>query len=171
MPNATAQDWRTLPAGRELDALVAERVFGLRIERSPSGALFEVPVGADFAEWHAGWLHDVRSVRHMGRGGVLLDYSKDVSEAWRVVEKLHALVFVSGSSAGTPDPWPHANYLTLSCLGLGAHKAGWAAAFTCVAFDEETREWFENPEQYGGAFGETPALAICRAALSALEVA
>jgi hypothetical protein len=55
-----------LPAGRELDALVAERVLGLRID----DAWFQHPDG-----------------RRVSSDG-LPHYSTDIAAAWQVVDKL-----------------------------------------------------------------------------------
>ena len=61
-----------LPAGRELDALVAEKVFGV-----PHGDCFDTYGGK-------------RCVKHDEYGGPQC-YSTDIAAAWEVVEKLIAL--------------------------------------------------------------------------------
>ena len=66
-------------AGRELDALVAERVMGL--VAYSVGLVTERP--------------RVRTVDDLQRTGTPLSpYSTDIAAAWQVVERLHALGFV-----------------------------------------------------------------------------
>lgn len=61
----------TMLAGRELDALVAEKVMGLRVKyRTPGFPYFE-----DYIDT----AHDVPR------------YSTDIAAAWAVVEKIHLL--------------------------------------------------------------------------------
>src|SRR5207248_928589 len=109
----------------------------------------------------------VARVRHTPR-----PYSTDLAAAWLVVEHLHARVFAHGAG-DAPAPWPHPNYLVLTCLGVstpGAQHSGWAAAFTAVEWGGHGDDWFEDPEHYGGAHGDTAPLAICRAALATVEL-
>jgi hypothetical protein len=87
-------------------------------------------------------------------------FDDDIAAAWEVVEEMHRRIVQHNQDI---DPWPHANYLVLSCRGL---SFGWAAAFTCV---DDDPEWYEHPEKYGGVTAATPAHAICNAALAALS--
>ena len=97
-------DTTTLAAGRELDALVAEKVMGW------------VP-GAGFAN------------------DTYWSFSTDIAAAWQVIEKM----LNDGYGTSIAD---------------GPH--GWSVAFGST----------EKP--FADADGDTPALAICRAALAAL---
>ena len=165
----TIQDWRVLPAGRELDAIVAERVMGWTVAhyvRIPFTAGFERRVG--YSAQHINYYETADGQNPAGRKLSDLTHgwspSTDIVAAWEVVAAMHDRV--SAHSYGPPDtrePWPHANYLTLSVVdGLG----GAAASFCCVTDDNE---WYERASEYGGARAESAPLAICRAALSAME--
>jgi hypothetical protein len=59
-----------LPAGRELDALVAEKVMGLEIEKIANGHM---------------WFRDGVTLR-----SPIPHYSTDIAAAWHVVEHLNA---------------------------------------------------------------------------------
>lgn len=59
-----------LPAGRELDALVAEKVMGHTLKRQPIGAGIEL-------------IHDDE-----GPHGHLAYYSTDIAAAWEVLERI-----------------------------------------------------------------------------------
>lgn len=74
-----------LPAGRELDALVAERVMGWTNISTLS------PQGRYFGARHFGWHETLRgSVPEHGRVA-LPSYSTDIAAGWEVVEKLVSL--------------------------------------------------------------------------------
>lgn len=79
-----------MEAGRELDALVAEKVFGLVRCTADSHR------GSDGATCYA--LPESPMM-----GGELRSYSTDIAAAWEVVEKIHALGWCSTLSA-LPDP-------------------------------------------------------------------
>lgn len=64
-----------MKAGRELDALTAEKVMGLRVVRCPDHG--------DCIYWHA--------YGPDRPDGQLPEYSTDIAEAWQVVEKLRDL--------------------------------------------------------------------------------
>lgn len=122
-PMETPTDWRTLPAGRDLDALVEVRVFGARPEIVAGHIQWEKDVGDD--------------------GAGVPAYSRDIDAAWQVVAKLRA------------DGWWFS--LTQDNTDI------WDAKF----WKGEPKGWFPTAEAYGTA--DTAPLAICRAALAAME--
>lgn len=147
-----------LVAGRVLDALIAEKVMGWQRARSPDSVdgkylAILIPV-TPTAPWQMLTGEEVQDTTYRN----IPHYSTNISDAWLVVERMHARIHEDH------DVWPHANYLTLSCCGA---FHGWSAAFTCV---NEGAEWYEYPEQFGGARGADAPLAICKAALEALHV-
>lgn len=75
--------WRTLEAGRELDALVAERVLGCRVKRDPHGNLY-CGDGVTCAYPHA--LGERDDQMH----GDLAPFSTDMNAAWMVVDAVTA---------------------------------------------------------------------------------
>jgi ABA sandwich protein len=127
-------DYSALPAGRELDALVAEKVMGFHWE-----GRFLTPQRSHqtFAERH----FDGRLIP----GGLLPRYSTDFSAAWGVVEEMerrgfHGVV----RTPFTPEDGYHAGYTPHGSTG-----------------------WNGRPDHRGS--GETAPLAICRAALAAVQ--
>lgn len=128
-----------MDAGRELDALVAEKVMGwLRINApyevygaggEPSGL---EPVGGGYA-----------------RFAIVPNYSTDIKASWRVVEAMRA----RGYYAEVSD---HISDLDVRCA-MFAPRAGWG-------YDPYEHSW---DREYQAAEATTP-LAICRAALAAL---
>jgi hypothetical protein len=135
-------DIDTLDAGRELDAMVAERVMGWRWLNYrwhdgtskqllwPSDA-DEQPRGDDFDR-----LYDGRLVPWD------INYSTDIAAAWQVVEHFHEQRgwFVSIQSDG----------------GWNFHNNG------------TTKGWEVTIGREGEAFAPTLPLALCRAALKAV---
>jgi len=81
-------DIRNMPAGREMDALVAEHVMGFRREKTPpdcngeyGGEDILVPPNIDHDTWH-----------YPPKGRISLtffvpQYSTDIATAWAVLEK------------------------------------------------------------------------------------
>jgi len=63
--------------GRELDALVADKVMGFRVD----GDICE---NQDFTQWNGDFLHIVSKEGNLP----LPHYSTDISAAWEVVEKM-----------------------------------------------------------------------------------
>ena len=115
-----------LIAGRELDALVAEKVMGFSEVMTHT----ELKPGKNFM---------------LTEEGVVLDFSferwlpsTDIAAAWEVVEKIKQPDI--RVEIETPFGWPH-----------------WACRF------------YRGPDVLGGSGGETAPLAICRAALAALD--
>ena len=136
-----------MEAGREMDALVAEKVMGCSVMREN----YHRTLG-DGGKWE--WLrcgciggpHNYRD--DTARDGMLVYYSTDISAAWEVVEKMGALGWKFGMvQDGTlwdvntynPDVRP-------SCAFCG-----------------------HTPSGAINASAPTVPLAICRAALKAVE--
>ena len=93
---------KTIPAGQELDALIAEKVFGRRsISRTVS------------VRSHFGNLD--KTVTYLENGREVPPYSTDIAAAWLVVEKLEN------------QGW----HLILNNLGQ-PHSGKWSAQFTDV---------------------------------------
>lgn len=125
-------------AGRELDALVAERVMGWTLTTP-------VDPACDFAVGTKRDGTDAR--RNFGRGpdGKEVSfplYSTDIAAAWQVVEKLRADGY-EVQVAAEPDPRVSAYHCEIARLSDSG---------STVEFDD------------------TAPLAICRAALAAVEV-
>jgi hypothetical protein len=133
-------NWRELPAGRELDALVAEKVMGWKYRQSSPDPKkhFCREYGND-AGW---WLKPSMTpgAKHWACATCSPPpaYSTDIAAAWEVTEKL-AEDFM---------------------LVYAVAHAGWRARF------EHAEGWWK-----GEAYADTAPLAICRAALAALEPA
>jgi hypothetical protein len=96
MPDETTQDPMTLPAGRELDALVAERVMGAPPECRLVGAgTLDDPMCLDHptAVWRVRTAQDTHWERWSPDGAervvneFLPRYSTDLAAAWTVVER------------------------------------------------------------------------------------
>ena len=129
-----------MEAGRELDALIAEKVMGWNLFAGEPG-------------------YGRRPNKFMS---LILDpiphYSTNIEAAWLVVEKIHA--GLNPARMGTY------NYLTLVCTGT---YSGWAASFDFNLGDE----WWEADVIVSCPFaarGHTAELAICLAALKAMNV-
>lgn len=140
----TRDEILNMPAGREMDVLISDKVFGMRLEKNYglAGGYYWVGNGVHFGERPA---NDVE------------EYSTDIAAAWKVVEKISEMLLSEKLSA--PNGY---NYLTLSQLG---YKTGYAASFDCLFNDN----WYEDITEYKfAARAETAPLAICRAALLAV---
>lgn len=136
-----------MEAGRELDALIAERVMGLTVVR-----LLE-PVSIDRREAPDGlYAADADLAteieQHLGAGGygyaALPHYSTDIAAAWQVVEKMRA------------DGW---HYELTAHLTEETHCAEFGRGY----FDSYESYWSDQHQECGA----TPALGICLAALKA----
>jgi len=95
--------------------------------------------------------------------GKLPKFSSDISAAWEVAEKINQMI-TDGHLTLEND----FNYLTLEFLG---YNSGYAVSFDCIVDDNE---WYEQGtiEKYKyAARAETAPLAICRAALLAVQSA
>lgn len=88
---------RELPAGRELDALVAEKVMQVSVCKCPSeGDLRISAFGVDSKGWFKGCERCRKE--HPRR------YSEDIAAAWEVVEKLKG-GFSLDTDHGKPASW------------------------------------------------------------------
>ena len=93
-------------AGRELDALVAEKVMGWREVRCNVGG--NIPYGEPDDDWN----RDARADPAHGFTGIprvhreeVPDYSTSIAEAWLVVEKLSGQFAVNLSCTSQPVRW------------------------------------------------------------------
>lgn len=133
-----------LEAGRELDALVAEKVMGCQLRRSPTGPSCEC---ANLNWPHAN--HGTGETVNTCAG--LRFYSTDIAAAWEVVKRVV-------ETCGWNDGFQLSNgWLGEECENLCGPDEGWIASFN---------------NGYGNttaAPGKTVALAICRAALKAVN--
>lgn len=128
--------------GRELDALVAEKVMGSCVhdwkedtETESWDRVYQCSRCGRRAHFHY--------LDHLSGGPVDVEpYSTSIADAWKVVEKM----------ADTPGP--NGDHYTLSL---------WYSGVEAVAVFAEMEGWG------GRATAETAALAICLAALAALE--
>ena len=130
-----------MPAGRECDALVAEKVMGytlseLSLPAYPKYKLFDIESG-EFSGY-------VKEVPH---------YSTDIAAAWEVVKRM-------------PIPfklekcWEKAYQ-----IGPEGWSACWCTDADCEGCNENSR--CTNGDD---AWAETAPLAICRCALKVMEV-
>jgi len=154
--NLTRKEIESLPAGRELDGLIAEHIFGYRRSAYGAQVVFESPAYQQRTVNTLLAVGDVYSLRDVpgGREAViagkieksgwpntLIDfYSTDIAAAWKIVEHLSA----KGEYCDIKRLRDHAT-------GLYPH---------------ECEIWHERSVHKGVvAIADTAALAICRAAL------
>lgn len=132
----------TRPAGRELDALVAEKVMGCRVQHWSgynSPGTYRCGCGVVCA-----YPHGVKD-REGQLDGDLAYYSTDIAAAWEVVEKLRERglhLDINNRQA---------------CDGVDDMGGAWWAEFASADYAVG-----------GQAFADTAPLAICRAALAAV---
>lgn len=130
-----------MEAGRELDALIAEKVMGW--ERGENWLI--PPVGTPMRDnnWAAEW-------DEKGRPHWLPRYSQDIEAAWQVVEKLRKdweyLFINAGNGWGVECRTEHVDISPSNDI---------------------TYQWTEST---GNIHGDTAPLAICLAALKAVGV-
>lgn len=139
----------TLDAGRELDALVAEKVIGWQWSgpTPPSGSFLNTDRG-----FPAVYLPLDSAVPTYTSH--LPNYSTDIAAAWHLVDALHEqdmnlMLEQCDSDCVVYGESPHSDEVV-------ARAGQWAA-------------WFQTEITKGRAGGDTPALAICRAALQAVS--
>lgn len=131
-------DIDTTEAGREMDALIAEKVMGLRVYNNPG----------EYAKPFVLTLIDGESDKPPFRDGQMVtlpSYSTDIGAAWEIVSKL------------TDNTQPIYHTFTLSRYGLGVwgYRAVIGVAYTMGKMDVE-------------GIAKTAPLAICRAAAKAV---
>ncbi len=129
-----------LEAGRELDALVAEKVMGYTPVK-----VTEYPAYDDNRNWVdiGDYVIYPEGVAFCTR---VKDYSTDISAAWQVMEKIESLDNVQG-------------------VGLRGGEYYWKQ------YSLRWNFWVNNNGMYPevDVYGETAPLAICRAALMAVQ--
>lgn len=137
-----------MDVGRELDALVAEKVMDLRVRKVIVSEWVRERNYADPGDYVIDWSPDKTS-------SLCPEYSTDIAAAWRVVNAIHDMISNEARDGKRRD----LNFLELSVLSrYGA---------TAATFDLEiTSEWYEFANSLPfGARGDSPAHAICLAAL------
>lgn len=140
-------DIDTMEAGREMDALVAEKVMGWRDIRCHQGG--NLPFGVPDDDFN----RDVDEHKKHGNCGFPMEYhrepipmfSNDISAAWEVVEKLLDK--------------------NLHLILRDQAENGYSADFYLA------QDWPNPPCKFIAEYvrGDTAPLAICRAALKAAE--
>lgn len=133
-----------LPPGRDLDALVAEKVMGYRREKAPpdyhgqnGGTDVLVPPGVDHSTW-----------------------------AYPPVGRIGPTYFVPSYSTRTEDAWPVVEKLPARCLIT--YDGRWHIRETlCVTHHGDSGEVTYSTRPF--ASGDTLAHAICLAALRVVE--
>lgn len=128
-----------MPAGRDLDALVFEKVFGQQIRKN------------DVIFWPG--------LDHMP------NYSTDIAAAWEVAEKI---AYLAWSTSELAD-WASALTLVHTSLKTEKHPDEYIASFDAVAEGDEWYEKDIDENRFPfTAHASTASLAICRAALLAV---
>jgi hypothetical protein len=101
----TREEILAMPADRELDALVAEKVMGLTGYEfddthwyCPTCKAWVHPAQVTFHEVHERCQTPVVSDWCDEEGNVMPEYSTDISAAWEVVEKIHEKRFLFDAS-------------------------------------------------------------------------
>lgn len=134
-----------LPPGRELDALVAQKVMGVQIE------------------WVTAQGQKIPTI--MGQPFYIKPYSTSIADAWLVVEKLKDMGFsIDVSAFPSNRKWLEPPY-------RGAHAQEWTLTksvhYQCdISRYEETIEMWTC---HCDADSDTPSHTICLAALKAVE--
>jgi hypothetical protein len=122
---------------RELDALVAERVMGLRVETTQEECSWHTPghrTDHDGVHWvDVQWVVAADAPEDAEPDDYLPAYSTDIADAWEVVDALGGI-------------------FTLKRTGFGG-----------------VSEWYASIAGADMVWADTPALAICRAALAAVD--
>lgn len=135
-----------MDAGRELDALVALQIFRYTLDYEFADTL-GAPCVRELRDQYDEW-------------GMLPHYSTDMADAWLVVERIHDSISNQVDDGKRTD----LNFLELSVL---SRYGDTAASFDLIL----AAEWWEDTADLAfAARGNTPALAICRAALAAYGV-
>ena len=130
-----------MPAGREMDALVAEKVMGWNHIHDRAVRLMGLPPEATVM-----WGEDV--CPHLLP---ILSYSTDIANAWRIVETL--------ATEG---------YLTSVAWEPGRDGRSYASVQMILDRNLIADLVLNNPREMDGR-GRTAPLAICRAALKLME--
>jgi hypothetical protein len=145
MPDLKQLDPDTLPAGRELDALVAEKVFGCNVKwPMGEGGRGYCDCKPKRTRYYKTWPHGITTEEGCNYPE-LHEYSESIAAAWEVVEKL--LSIYPGFRVEA-----HVAYQSIS----EERRVFWTAGE-----DDDRSDWH--------ASGPTAPLAICRAALKAKD--
>lgn len=138
-----------LEAGRELDALVAEKVMGLSLEHLPT--VYEKGNTEDGQDGWSGFVcPKCRRSQDMLDEPCAKAYSTNIAAAWEVFK------FLSANSIETV-----VRKENVESVSIGYDSEGWSCSIW----------WFKDIQSahaVEGIYAETPELAICRAALLAL---
>lgn len=138
----TREEILAMPAGRETDALIAEKVMGLKPEPSSE---------------HEGWYGDLIPIG---------DHEFIDPQGWVYFDKKYGLQPVPDYSTNIAAAWKAVEKLNLS-YRIGIDKAH-DNVFWCW-FDLDDPEDYAMEKNYY-ATGNTVPLAVCRAALLAVNV-
>jgi hypothetical protein len=165
-------DIATMQAGAEMNALVAERVFGECPHRLVMMKADNSDPTDDYINWRCRHCRKAfrglryRSTHDTWRGMRTSayphpHYSTDIAAAWLVVEKLRGSGYLVRIQEH-PDGFPFFREAVDPATGAGAiHKRA-----LCLI---ERVQPLGSHRVEGQGYGDTAALAICRAALLALE--
>ena len=139
-----------MKAGRELDALVAERVMGWHREVDATYDYDHVQHGNEVLLPPGETLYSLREM--LPRKGIIPfayfvseRYSTEVAAAWRVVQRMRL-------------------------LGYRATVQTWVNSADVIVLFYKPEDTY-NPDRHVGVTDDTAPLAICRAALAALTTA
>jgi hypothetical protein len=138
---------RQMPAGREMDKLIAEQVMGISMyhydKGHPDNCYFMLLDADGDPVLFAPRFRDAERKTEAEAWQDCPCYSTDIAAAWQVVEKL------------TADGWGHKHHV----YSKYAEMPGWQWTFMQSG---------KGPNSISGAEAETAPLAICRAALLAI---
>ena len=133
----TAEQIDTVPAGREMDALVAERVMGWKNLHWVEGGK------KDNASWPTGWYGDGPE----NEVYLYKNYSTDIAAAWEVVKNL-----IERKYEWQMEMERYGERVIFECHICDTQHGGWSGE----------SQWYER---LSDAKGDSAPLAICRAAL------
>jgi len=129
-----------MEAGRELDALVAEKVMGIEVDLVVAPFIYYSPYRDRYDEWAAG---NEPYIDKDGDIHLIPRYSTDIAAAWLVVEKMRETRWIEVHSTIDGE---------------------WAAFYTPIG----TTDMNQAIHEYAKA--STAPLAICLAALKAVGI-
>lgn len=136
-----------LPTGRALDALIAEKVFGAMLHEGQHEDYMTLP--------------GERPVSDQRR---VPDYSTDIASAWEVVEKLQ------GFDKRRAEPWWSVAVFYGQPGQVGCRVYSCPPGYSIFdAGNVDAWEARQEPRIIAHVVADTAPLAICRAALDALE--
>lgn len=146
-----------LVAGRELDALVAERVMGWAVDREHKYGTYRCGTFTRDDNTKVGFPpSDTERKRYKS----VPHYSTDISHAWQVVERLRTLGWLVRVQE-MPDGFPYRDDMT--------GEPTFTALALCLLYPVAQREAGVRHVREHRAMADSTPLAICRAALAAME--